>query len=199
MAIDDEAGELGGISLRRPDEGDVDHSLDQRPHLWKHFHAVELQFNVWIFLMKGGDQFRQQADGARRQYIADGDGTDVAARGAFSDTLCIIGLSQCGARFFQEALSGLRERYGAFPPAREQPCAEHRLKSLDLVAEGRGRNIELLCRPREMQFFGDRYEVPKMAQFHCADVLDSVRGWWTPRQPSMKETTMSCFVLNGTD
>jgi hypothetical protein len=45
--------------------------------------------------------------------------------------------------------------------------AKHRLKRLDLVAQRRSRDIELLRCPREMQFFRDRHEVSEMAQFHC--------------------------------
>ena len=41
-----------------------------------------------------------------------------------------------------------------------------RLKLLDLLAEGRLSGVEPLSGAGEVQLFGDRHEVPQVAQFH---------------------------------
>src|SRR5262249_43576400 len=76
-----------------------------------------------------------------------------------------LGLSERRARFFKKPFACLGQRDGALLPARKKLCAEHSLEGLNLMAQRGRRNIEFFGGAREMQFFGDRDEIPKMPQF----------------------------------
>ena len=122
---------------------------------------------IGVIPLKIADHFGHHANAARRQDVANLYRADVTASSALSDKLGVLGLFEGGARLLEKALARLRQRYGTFFATRKELCAEHSLQGLNLVAERRRRDIELIGRTREVELLGHGHEIPEVSQFHC--------------------------------
>src|SRR4029078_268783 len=72
-----------------------------------------------------------------------------------------------GPALREKPLACLRQRDGTFFAPRKELCAEHSLQGLNLVAERRRRDIELVGRTREVELLGHGHEIPEVPQCHC--------------------------------
>jgi hypothetical protein len=96
--------------------------------------------------------------------------TDLSGSGALRDHYCIADIREDSRNLWHERPAGVGE-LDPITGAIEQGHANLGLQRLDLLCKGRLGHIEALGRAGEIQFLGDRQEVPQVTQLHLDTFL----------------------------
>lgn len=157
---------VAGIGHRQHDDADVRAVLTQREHLFGGRAFLELEIDVRMALLERAQDQRQQrvdraVDEAQPQRAAEA-GARAARHGHRA-----LGLFERAPRFEQERFAGRREPRAAVV-ALEQCDAQFVLELADRRAERRLSHVQSLGRAPEAERFGDRDELPELAQIDHA-------------------------------
>jgi hypothetical protein len=109
-------------------------------------------------------QHRRQVGGHGVAYKRDSQQTEVSLPGAAGGFNGMFRLRDRPPGFFEENRARFRHPHAALI-AIEQPHTQGFFQTLNGLGEWRLRHLQAFRRPPEMQFFGDRDELPKLTKF----------------------------------